>query len=291
MAIGGDPAVDALIDLMRKDREGRSIVSFLRYLRMLGEKGDAVIPVVMRHLMDKNEDPMLQRGIFISALYDLDKTIDYWMNLLVEQPEQAGREIYLMHNFIAQGKKHFTELETIKPRVLNRLSYYAQNGTKEQRYSALTFIGAFGSISTDMVNALRLQLSTEKDPDVKMMLQELLKWVDLSNQSGMIKPLDGVNVGAPLLAFDESVISDTQRALFLLPKDASQKLGGIDLDPRKLDLQIKRDGNGVPLSVDEQDWSKINIQGFVPVIYKIEPVNMPALLGFNDVSLTPAMAT
>ncbi len=73
--------------------------------------------------------------------------------------------------------------------------------------------------------------------------------------------------------------------------DDSQKFGGIDLDPRKLDLQIKRDGNGVPLSVDEQDWSKINIQGFVPVIYKIEPVNMPALLGFNDVSLTPAMAT
>lgn len=65
--------------------------------------------------------------------------------------------------------------------------------------------------------------------------------------------------------------------------DSAQKdLGGIDLDPRKLDLQIKRDGNGVPLPVSAQPWDAINIQGFVPVIYRIEPVNIPLLLGLGS---------
>jgi len=62
-----------------------------------------------------------------------------------------------------------------------------------------------------------------------------------------------------------------------VPKD----LGGIDLDAKKLDLQIKRDGKGVALPVDQQDWSKINIQGFIPVIYKIEPIDMGLILGLN----------
>jgi hypothetical protein len=61
----------------------------------------------------------------------------------------------------------------------------------------------------------------------------------------------------------------------------SNNLGGIDLDPKKLDLQIRRDGNGVPLPVEKQDWSRINIQGFVPVIFSIQPVDMRMLLGLN----------
>ncbi len=62
------------------------------------------------------------------------------------------------------------------------------------------------------------------------------------------------------------------------------KVGGINLDPAMLDLQIKRDGNGVPLPVSEQDFSMMHIEGVLPVIINVTPVNIPMLLGFaNDV--------
>ena len=58
-------------------------------------------------------------------------------------------------------------------------------------------------------------------------------------------------------------------------------LGGIALDAKMLDLQIKRDGNGVPLPISQQPLDKINIQGFVPQIISIQPINLSELLGFN----------
>ena len=48
--------------------------------------------------------------------------------------------------------------------------------------------------------------------------------------------------------------------------------GGIDLDPALLDLQIRRDGNGVPLPLPQQPIQEMNIRGFVPVIIDIAPV-------------------
>jgi HEAT repeat protein len=62
----------------------------------------------------------------------------------------------------------------------------------------------------------------------------------------------------------------------------SQDPGGISLDAKMLDLQIKRDGNGVPLPISQQSLGNINIQGFVPQIISIQPVNLLALLGLNS---------
>ncbi|MBI3601434.1 MAG: triose-phosphate isomerase [Candidatus Omnitrophica bacterium] len=57
-------------------------------------------------------------------------------------------------------------------------------------------------------------------------------------------------------------------------------LGGINLDPALLDLQIKRDGNGIPLPLSQQPIGDMKIDGFLPVIINITPVeNLPLLLG------------
>jgi len=49
-------------------------------------------------------------------------------------------------------------------------------------------------------------------------------------------------------------------------------LGGIDFNSRNLNLQIKRDGRGVPLPLDKQDMAQLNrIQGFMPYIIEIRP--------------------
>jgi tetratricopeptide (TPR) repeat protein len=55
--------------------------------------------------------------------------------------------------------------------------------------------------------------------------------------------------------------------------------GGIDLNAAHLNLQIKRDGNGVPLPINMQDMEQLkNIQGFVPEIIEIKPaLNLPIL--------------
>ncbi len=69
-----------------------------------------------------------------------------------------------------------------------------------------------------------------------------------------------------------------------------RQVGGIDFDPTLLNLQIKRDGKGVPLPLPEQNIENINIDGLYPVIINIQPVNaqtLPLLLGqksFSDVN-------
>ena len=53
--------------------------------------------------------------------------------------------------------------------------------------------------------------------------------------------------------------------------------GGIDLDPRNMDLQIRRDAAGVPLPLPQQDLEQIHIDGLYPVIFDIVPANLQAM--------------
>ena len=79
------------------------------------------------------------------------------------------------------------------------------------------------------------------------------------------------------------------RGMFKHPSDkamlqnSKEDLGGIALNAKMLDLQIKRDGHGVPLSISQQQTlDGINIQGFVPQIISIQPVDLPSLFGLNS---------
>jgi len=55
--------------------------------------------------------------------------------------------------------------------------------------------------------------------------------------------------------------------------------GGIDFNPANFNMQIKRDGQGVPLPLALQDMDQLmQIQGFVPEIIEIKPaVNVPIM--------------
>jgi len=62
-----------------------------------------------------------------------------------------------------------------------------------------------------------------------------------------------------------------------------ERVGGINFDPTLLNLQIKRDGKGVPLPLPQQDIQNINIKGLYPIIINFQPMTVvPAFLGFND---------
>jgi hypothetical protein len=55
-------------------------------------------------------------------------------------------------------------------------------------------------------------------------------------------------------------------------------VGGIDLNAALLNLQIKRDGKGFPLPVNQQPVQDMNISGFTPIILKITPLTNPRML-------------
>ncbi|MBL8013943.1 MAG: HEAT repeat domain-containing protein [Candidatus Omnitrophica bacterium] len=60
------------------------------------------------------------------------------------------------------------------------------------------------------------------------------------------------------------------------------ELGGIALDPKLMNMQIRRDGDGTPLPLSQQPLDELNIQGFVPQILSIQNVNLVDFLGLNS---------
>ena len=80
-------------------------------------------------------------------------------------------------------------------------------------------------------------------------------------------------LGADLRLSDAALLA-IDRAL-----EPDVPVGGIDLDAGLLDLQIKRDGTGIPLPIQQQPIENMNIGGFTPLIIKITPLTTgPALL-------------
>ena len=62
------------------------------------------------------------------------------------------------------------------------------------------------------------------------------------------------------------------------------KVGGIDLSAERMDLQIKRDGNGVVLPVSDQDLSNLKIDGLAPIVLGVEPAtaaSVPFLMNLS----------
>ncbi len=63
------------------------------------------------------------------------------------------------------------------------------------------------------------------------------------------------------------------------PALLSDYVGGINLAPTMLHLEIKRDGQGIPLPLPQQPIDSMTIHGFAPIIINIMPANVPLLLG------------
>ncbi len=88
----------------------------------------------------------------------------------------------------------------------------------------------------------------------------------LTDKSNALLMLNGKDVTGQRAGFQQD---DSKRNDFR---------GGIDLNQANMDMQIKRDGNGVPLPVSQQDLEKIKFDGLVPRILSIQPVtHLPML--------------
>lgn len=74
---------------------------------------------------------------------------------------------------------------------------------------------------------------------------------------------------------------------------SSAAVGGIDFDPSLLNLQIKRNGKGVPLPLDQQNLENINIEGLYPVIINMQPAtiqNFPFLSSVEKQEKVPELS-
>jgi hypothetical protein len=91
--------------------------------------------------------------------------------------------------------------------------------------------------------------------------------------------LDKANVASSRIGEEAQVVSSVA---FTSTAEGDFTKGGIDFDPTNMNLQIKRDGKGVPLPLPQQNLEQINIQGLFPVIINITPINaetLPIFLG------------
>ena len=80
------------------------------------------------------------------------------------------------------------------------------------------------------------------------------------------------------LSSDLELVQTSQNKADYAKNDAAMTRGGIDFNAAHLDLQIKRDGNGVPLPINQQDLDNIHIDGLIPVILDIKPAIQTPLL-------------
>ncbi len=117
----------------------------------------------------------------------------------------------------------------------------------------------------------------------KYVYERMKNTVDAMGQ-GTVKALTGLKGSQAytvlrLLDLGGVIVPGSQKGLFY-----RKQVGGIDLTRKALNLQIKRDGNGVPLPVDQQPIENMHIEGFFPVIINVTPVpSLPMLIGLKDI--------
>ena len=88
-------------------------------------------------------------------------------------------------------------------------------------------------------------------------------------------------------ATDRSDAARIPREVSSLP--GADKRGGIDFNAANLNLQIKRDGTGVPLPISQQNLENIHIDGLVPIIIDIKPaVTLPMFAELEGSSIKPS---
>jgi hypothetical protein len=97
------------------------------------------------------------------------------------------------------------------------------------------------------------------------------QWIDFDIPAGDIESADELDgVIARVEAYRNEFAAAAADASAIPVR--SDEVGGIDLAQKHLDMQIQRDGEGIPLPVSEQDFSGIRLEGLKVRIEFIRPL-------------------
>lgn len=137
-----------------------------------------------------------------------------------------------------------------------------------------------------MVDQVLEQIKSKSSPGIVITEDRITNQL-LSQMGDQIRNLEAVRsvVRSHLLLKSQG---DNSELLRIDEGYQFRRLGGINLDPSLLELNIARDEQGVPLPQLNVDPQTVTVDGFIPVIINIAPVPaMDMLLGLNQEQTDP----
>ncbi|MBF0593558.1 MAG: hypothetical protein HQL22_01175 [Candidatus Omnitrophica bacterium] len=258
--INGSDVFESYVKLMRLGVD-KSNASFLLFIRRQIERGDNIVPRIVDKVLDEKEEFPVREAMFAALLFNFDKGVDQLMVQAAKGPHEKELVLRVLINVL----KRIQEIEghqEILEKARGKLLHFLQDGSRDQRSISAVTLLSMQPVRSDVIDAVRQQAARETDPDTKAGFVRLLDWMKVNlHPVSSGKETNAVNGASPAQAADAS-------------QGFEKRVGGIDLDVKRLGLQIKRDGAGVILPVNQQDWSQLDIYGFTPVIYRIEPANI-----------------
>jgi len=266
-----DPLVQQIISSLKEVLKARDYFNRRKAIEALGNMGPVAIPALREALKDRSVgnrqkviEALVNMGpVAIPALREALKD-RYYLNRrkVIEALVNMGSvgiptlKEALKDRSVANSQEVIEALVNMGPVAIPVLKEALKDRDYLNRRKVIEALGNMGPMAIPV-------------------LREALKDRSAGNRQKAIEALEKINrkeKGKSSSPVEESVSSTT-----------TDRKGGIDLNPELLDLQIKRDGNGVPLPIFQQPIETMNIQGFLPVIINITPVtNLPALLGLVD---------
>ncbi len=125
----------------------------------------------------------------------------------------------------------------------------------------------------------------EEDKELYNLLLEIIRGKGKPPRL-IVQPLDKDLAGKYFLMVIEPVKTPASPAKnSSLPEIMGKEYGGIDFNNVNFNLRIKKDGQGVPLPLENQDPAMRSAPGFVPLILEIKPaLGLPILSELKDLT-------
>ncbi|MBF0522705.1 MAG: tetratricopeptide repeat protein [Candidatus Omnitrophica bacterium] len=260
---------DGLRDAAIKDPRVVSIDMIQHYQKLLAQGVN--LPFAENHLTAMS-------SLFENILKDIDTDIPVsevkrWNTRVHEAEHQVRNRIYEMKGYTQERDINLEEVVAILGAMIDArvqspflsLALTIMKAGRNGGYSWAALQYLTGQTAANDVVRVLTDIVTSRDVNVlNQYLQSAYAKADANWHKACAADLDAAMMG-------------------------DEKKGGIDLNFDLMDLQIKRDGNGVPLPLFQQPVESIKIDGFVPVIIDVKPApSLPVLLGVTTMS-TPGV--
>ena len=233
--------------------QGKGVLEMFQSLRGIVASNLAVAQENMS-ITQKNA-VILQENIIIGQIKVLVEDFNKWVN--DKDPNIAVSKLQRIREQLDQMAKN-------NPQVSDRLKGEIER-LKSETTQAINSRSSKGALNDFSIPVLAIENSAEP----LFALNQADEW-------------QGQSVVSSAAGEDTAIVS--------APVINKDQYGGIDFDPSKLNLQIKRDGRGVPLPLPQQNLENININGLYPVIINIMPINIQTLPILSQVDVQPDMA-
>jgi len=132
------------------------------------------------------------------------------------------------------------------------------------------------------------KISEEIKLSIKQIYETAHEIVDLLDSVQITMKISDQKAGSPITEIVNQYFSRVSTSNESL--ETGHQKGGIDFNADHLNLQIKRDGNGVPLPLNLQPIESMNIDGLYPVILNVAPITVPMLLSRLDLPVEESLS-